>query len=87
MAGDCWKMIWSDVPVVPSNGRKTGCQMRLNSVSDGLRRNRFVGLRRNLADVDFLKYSCDPALMQSTKVVDITFLFPWPLEPTSKELV
>ncbi|GKE23807.1 hypothetical protein Tco_1435319 [Tanacetum coccineum] len=30
MAGDCWKMTWSDVPVVPSDGRKKGCQMRLN---------------------------------------------------------
>ncbi|GJY83333.1 hypothetical protein Tco_0496709 [Tanacetum coccineum] len=31
MAGNCWKMTWSDVPVVPSDGRKKGCQMRLNS--------------------------------------------------------
>nr|GEZ92303.1 hypothetical protein [Tanacetum cinerariifolium] len=31
MAGDCWKMIWSDVFVVPSDGRKKGCQIRLNS--------------------------------------------------------
>ncbi|GJZ35207.1 hypothetical protein Tco_0581024, partial [Tanacetum coccineum] len=31
MAGDCWKMTWSDVPVVPSDGRKKGCQMKLNS--------------------------------------------------------
>ncbi|GJZ89163.1 hypothetical protein Tco_0660945 [Tanacetum coccineum] len=31
MAGDCWKMTWSDVPVIPSDGRKKGCQMRLNS--------------------------------------------------------
>ncbi|GJS01113.1 hypothetical protein Tco_0317621 [Tanacetum coccineum] len=30
MAGDSWKMTWSDVPVVPSDERKKGCQMRLN---------------------------------------------------------
>ncbi|GJV99972.1 hypothetical protein Tco_1555224 [Tanacetum coccineum] len=31
MADDRWKMTWSDVPVVPSDGRKKGFQMRLNS--------------------------------------------------------
>ncbi|GKA93378.1 hypothetical protein Tco_0815364 [Tanacetum coccineum] len=31
MAGDRWKMTWSDVPVIPSDGRKKGCQIRLNS--------------------------------------------------------
>ncbi|GJT73651.1 G-type lectin S-receptor-like serine/threonine-protein kinase [Tanacetum coccineum] len=31
MAGDCWKMTWSDGSVVTSDGRKKGCQMRLDS--------------------------------------------------------
>ncbi|GJZ30971.1 hypothetical protein Tco_0576018 [Tanacetum coccineum] len=33
MAVECWKMTWDDVPVVPSDGRENGCQMRLNSAS------------------------------------------------------
>nr|GEV70696.1 copia protein [Tanacetum cinerariifolium] len=31
MAGDCWKITWNDVLVIPFDGRKKGCQMRLNS--------------------------------------------------------
>ncbi|GKC53300.1 hypothetical protein Tco_1076045 [Tanacetum coccineum] len=33
MVVECWKTTWDDVPVAPSNGRESGCQMRLNSAS------------------------------------------------------
>ncbi|GKD08389.1 hypothetical protein Tco_1188074, partial [Tanacetum coccineum] len=45
MAGDCWKMTWSDVPVVPSNERKKGCQMRQNSTPI-YRQNRLYGVTK-----------------------------------------
>ncbi|GJS03263.1 hypothetical protein Tco_0319771 [Tanacetum coccineum] len=31
MAMKCWKMVWDDVPIVPSDGRENELQLRLNS--------------------------------------------------------
>ncbi|GJZ15052.1 hypothetical protein Tco_0550729 [Tanacetum coccineum] len=80
MVVECWKMTWDDVPIVPSDWRENGCQMRLNLVSI----YRFLVV---YSVTDSLVYavtllSCDLALTQSMKVVD--FLFPWPLELTGQ---
>ncbi|GJR80210.1 hypothetical protein Tco_0150995 [Tanacetum coccineum] len=66
-------------------------RLRRNHDVASLWRNLFVRLQRNSSKIVVISFlwlvSCDPALTQNTKVVDITFLYPWPLESTSKELV